>query len=146
MFPQTLCEGKGMQSARHIALCWALLSFIAVSGNSYAASRDSRATLHISVTLVSTIATGPTEPVERSQVASSENQGIIYNLRPDPEQNVGERVISSQPKGANEQSPTSASSCALTAWPIASDYFGDEVDIAFNCRKHCAASPKDWKA
>lgn len=84
-----------MQYVRCISLCWILLCCI--TGNSYAASRDSRATLHISVTLVSTIATGTTESVEQTQVASSEIRGIVYNLRPDAEQSLAEAVISSQP-------------------------------------------------
>jgi hypothetical protein len=82
-----------------------LVALLAFSGNSYAASRDSQATLHISVTLVMTVATGPVDPVEPAQVVSSENQSIIYNLRPVIEQNVAGAVMNtSQPK-AQKPSP-----------------------------------------
>jgi len=82
-----------------------LVALLAFSGNSYAASRDSQATLHISVTLVTTIATGPTEPVERTQVASSD-QGIVYNLRPNAEHNVTEAVMNTTRAEPLEQAPT----------------------------------------
>jgi hypothetical protein len=82
-----------------------LVVLLAFSGNSYAASRDSQTTLHISVTLVTTIATGLAEPVERTQVASSD-QGIVYNLRPDAEHNVTEAVINTTRAKPLEQAPT----------------------------------------
>jgi len=88
-----------MRYLRRISFFWVLFWIIAVSDNSYAASRDSRATLHISVTVVSMIATGPTDLVDQTHLASSENQDIIYSLRPDLEQKVADAMIStSQPK------------------------------------------------
>jgi len=95
-----------MQSVRRINLCCVLLWTIAFSGNSYPASRDSQATLHIGVTLVTTIATGSPEPVQPTQVASSGNQGIIYRLRPEVEQNVADAIVSTSNPKAQKPSPT----------------------------------------
>lgn len=94
-----------MQYVLRIGLFWALLCCI--TGSSYAASRDSRATLHISVTLVTTIATSTAEPDERPEVASSGNQDIIYNLHPGTEQGAEEAFISTSQAEPQAQSLTS---------------------------------------
>lgn len=94
-----------MQYVRNIGQLALLVALVAFAGNSYAASR-SEATLHITVTLVPTIATGPTELPESTQVGSSENQDIIYALHPDAEKNVAEAIMSTSQTQTQEEAHT----------------------------------------
>ena len=81
-----------------------LVAIIMLGTNSYAASGDSRATLHISVTLVTTIATMAPERIEPTEVATSENQDIIYNLRPPTGQRAGEAIMGTSQTEPQEKS------------------------------------------
>ena len=83
------------------ALLAVLLAFCT---NTYAASGDSRATLHISVILVTTITTPARARIEPTELATSENQDIIYNLRPATGQSAAEAIMSASQTEPPEKS------------------------------------------
>lgn len=92
----------GSHTVKQSAALLAVL--LAFCGNSYAASGDSRATLHISVTLVTTIATPARARIEPTELATSKNQDIIYNLRPSTGQKLAEPIMSTFQTEVQEQS------------------------------------------
>jgi hypothetical protein len=81
-------------TARQVSTALAsLVILVVISGSAYAASRPSEATLHISVTVTSTVETGHPAQLISSQVAWSQTEGIVYDLRPDTKQSAAEAIV-----------------------------------------------------